>query len=66
MTVHKEQPTSGQFVIVWLYEGQVWSKTGRINEADDLEIYEPDFDSYRHAYDNEFKHCEKLRYVTYP
>lgn len=42
----KEQPTKGQFVGMWIHNGEVWSSTYRFNELGYLEHYSDEEDDF--------------------
>lgn len=41
-----ERPTTGQFVEIWQYRGEIWSSTIRINEDGIEEEYRPGLDDW--------------------
>lgn len=38
MKLVKEMPISGQFAVMWIFNGDVWSETWRWNDHDQIEI----------------------------
>ncbi|AFQ97164.1 putative phage protein [Aeromonas phage Aes508] len=41
-----EMPKNGQFVVVWVYDGKLWSETWRWNDGV-VEIHDIAFDEWR-------------------